>query len=136
MAAAETRARVLEKLQEEMDNRKAIELNQQEKLDKQQEKLVALSEMMEVNQSQTSQNISAVDRKLGAAVEMLSQQINQAMGRTENYNRDKSILGSFPTGEQQFHPGKFVPSSSQTPLSPLPSMDSKQPRYRADDDNS
>lgn len=49
MTTADTRAKVIEKLQADMANRMAIEANQQEQLEK-------LSEQMECNQGQFNHN--------------------------------------------------------------------------------
>lgn len=127
MAAAETRAKIIEKLQEEMATRITIENSHQEKLD-------LLTEKIDLNHSQTNQSIAALDKKLVTAIEMLSVQVSKAMERTEYYNRDKPILGSFSPSEQAYS-GKFVPSSSQSPVFPATALDSKQTRNRTEGEN-
>lgn len=127
MAAGETRAKIIEKLQEDLANCKAIEANHHEKLEQ-------LSEKIEGNHSQVNHNISTLDKKcdgLGAAIEMLSLQISKAVERMESYNRDRPILGSASPLEQQYHQTtSFMGTSSQIHSSG--GIDPKFPRPRTE----
>lgn len=132
MAAAETRAKILEKLQEDMANRMAVEQNHQEKLDNMEHK-------MEYYQEQNLHHMGVMDKKydsLKSSIEMLSLQVSKAVERMDLYNKDKPILGPSPSvdpsSQQSFLMGNMT---HQTPHTTLTEMEFRNQRIRGENEH-